>query len=381
MKILIAPNAFKHSLSAIEIAKAIQCGFENADFNAEYELMPIADGGEGLTDILVTQLKGNFIKKQVADPLNRKIETKYGVIHKDTAVIEVASASGLRWLKKNELNPLKASAFGTGELILDALEKGYRKFVIGLGNSATVDAGAGILQALGAKFLDKSGNEIDRGGEALLNIDKIDLSQMDYRLKQSDFKIACDVENTLLGELGAAKVFGPQKGADETMVNLLEDALTHFSQQTEKHLGKNMANQKHGGAAGGIAASMAVYLNAEIVSGIEFLLNLTGFNQSIKTTDLLITAEGGLDEQTLAGKGPYGVAKMAKAHGVPVIVLAGQISQTLDLKLFKHFDAVFPIGTGPVSLDEAIQYTEKNIIRTASQIAKTLSLNILKHEN
>jgi glycerate kinase len=375
MHIIIAPNTFKHSLSTFEVAAAIKSGFEKSGLDATYTIFPIADGGEGVTDILVRHLSGDEQSVTVQDPLGRLINTSFGLINKGkTAVIELARASGLRWLQNQELNPMQASTFGTGQLILKALDLGVRDFVIGLGNSATVDGGAGLLQALGVKLTDEQGKPIAPGAAGLGKLHHIELKELDSRIAESTFTVVCDVENPLLGESGAARVFGPQKGADPAMVEELENYLSGFNYLVKKNLKKDMAALVHGGAAGGTAAALAVFLNAKLVPGVEYIVNLTGFTQALPHADLLVTAEGGLDKQTLAGKGPYGVARLAKAHQIPVITLAGQIPADLDLSLFEYFDAVIPIGAGPVSLEEAIKNTAVNLSRTAWQIGNILRL-------
>ena len=235
-----------------------------------------------------------------------------------------------------------------------------------------------MLQALGVKFLDDKNEPIPPGAAGLAKLSFLDMSELDQRLAQCKITVVCDVDNTLLGPLGAARVFGPQKGADPETVEQLESYLANLAAVTEKYLGKNMATLKHGGAAGGTAAGLAAFLNAELVAGTEYILEKTGFTNILPNTSLLITAEAGLDEQTLGGKGPYGVAKMAKLHHIPVIALAGQFSIGLNLNNFEHFDAVFPIGTGPVSLEEAIAHTATNLQRTACQIGKLLQLPIRK---
>lgn len=375
MHLIISPNAFKYSLSGWAVAEAIKAGFEKSGLAATFHLFPIADGGEGITDILVRQLNGKFVFLQVQDALGRNIQTSFGVIKNNTTgVIELARASGLGWLQKHELEPLEASTFGTGQLILAALDKGLRHLVLGLGNSATVDGGTGLLQALGVRFLNEQGLPVGRGAQALLNLHRIDISGIDSRLKECTITVACDVENPLLGEQGAARVFGPQKGANPADVEILEQSLARLNQVVQECLGVNMADLVHGGAAGGTAATLLAFLRADLVPGVEYLLDLTGFDEALTTANLLITAEGGLDAQTLAGKGPYGVARRAKQKGIPVIVLAGQIPAQLDLRQFKYFDAVFPIATGPVPLEEAIAHTAQNLTRTAWQIGNLLNL-------
>ena len=377
MHIIIAPNAFKHSLSAFAVADAIKAGFEKSGLPATYAVYPIADGGEGITDILVRHLKGQFRATTVQDALGRNIKSYFGLINnKKTAVIELANASGSRWLQPNEFNPELASTYGTGQLILNALNLGIRDFIIGLGNSATVDGGTGLLQALGIKFFDDRNQPLALGAKALGKLATIDVSGLDPRLSECTITVACDVENVLLGATGAARVFGPQKGANAAMVDDLERYLTNLNEVVKKYLGKDMAFLKYGGAAGGTATALATFLEAKLVSGIHYLSDLTHFSAALPSADLLVTAEGGLDNQTLAGKGPYGIAQLAQKHNVPVIVLAGQIPDNLDLSKFTCFDAVFPIGTGPVSLAQALAYTTENLNRTAWQIGNLLKLGL-----
>lgn len=377
MHVVISPIAFKHSLSGLEVAAAIKSGLEESNLNATYSIFPIADGGEGMLEILVNYYQGTYQRVSVKDPLHRPIEAKFGLINQGkTAIIELAQASGLKHLKSSERNPLITSTYGTGELIKAALDVGVREILIGVGNSATVDGGTGILQALGAKFYDQENKLLELGAEPLLYLAAIDLTGLDPRLADCEITVVCDVDNPLLGTNGAARVFGPQKGANEANVQLLENALTQLAAITQKQLHKQIRELPHGGAAGGTAAGLAAFLNAKLVPGTEYILQKTNFPELIKNADLLITAEGGLDEQTLAGKGPYGVAKLAKIFNVPVIVLAGQIPVYLNLKNFLFFDAVFPIGTGPVTLPEALAHTADNLKRTACQIGKLLQLPI-----
>ncbi|GEO06937.1 glycerate kinase [Adhaeribacter aerolatus] len=377
MHIIIAPNTFKHSLSAFDVAEAIEVGFRKSGLTATYTLFPIADGGEGITDILVRQLNGKLEAVTVQDPLGRPIITSFGVIRENQiAVIELARASGLRWLQKDELIPLLASTYGTGQLMKQALDLNIRELVMGLGNSATVDGGIGILQALGARFLNEAGETIGQGAEGLLNLHSIDLAGLDERLSDCTITVACDVENPLLGPMGAAPVFGPQKGADAPTVEILERGLTRLNQVVKKQLGIDMADRVHGGAAGGTAALLAAILGADLVPGVDYLLDLTNFSDALTEADLLVTAEGGLDEQTLAGKGPYGVARQAKSKNIPVIALAGQIPAKLDISRFVYFDAVFPIATGPVPLEQALALTAENLTRTAWQIGNLMQLNL-----
>lgn len=376
MHIVIAPNSFKHSLSTWEVASVIQAGLEESQLEARYTIFPIADGGEGMLKILVDYWQGVYHQVMVQDPLGRLIQADYGFVPEgQIAIIELAQASGIKHLSSSERDPIRASTFGTGQLIMAALEAGAREIIIGVGNSATVDGGTGLLQALGIKFYNGKNEMVAPGAAILANLTRIDKTGADPRLALCKITVVCDVDNPLLGLLGAARVFGPQKGATPEMVAKLEVYLNHLAEVTKKELGKDMAGLKHGGAAGGTAAGLAVFLNAELVAGTEYILEKTGFPEILNTTDLLITAEAGLDEQTLAGKGPYGVAKMAKRRQIPVIALAGQFPADLDLQRFTCFDAVFPIGTGPVLLEEAIARTAVNLQRTACQIGKLLQLS------
>lgn len=377
MHIVISPNAFKHSLSGLEVAMAIRAGLEESGLAASYTVCPVADGGEGMLEILVNYWQGSLHTVTVPDPLGRPVEALFGLVNEGkTAIIELAQASGIKHLAHAERNPLQASTFGTGQLIKAALETGARDFLIGVGNSATVDGGTGLLQALGARFYDAANQLLTLGAAPLANLARMELTGLDPRLAQSKITVVCDVDNPLLGEQGAARVFGPQKGADAATVELLETSLARLAAIIQKDLGKDSTILSHGGAAGGTAAGLAAVLNADLVPGTEYILQKTNFSQVLKTADLLITAEGGLDEQTLAGKGPYGVAKVAKEHAVPVIAFAGQLPAGLDLKRFTYFDAVFPIGTGPVTLAEALAQTTINLHRTACQVGKILQLSL-----
>ncbi len=381
MHIVIAPNAFKHSLSGLAVATAIQAGLEESGIPATYSLFPIADGGEGMMEILVNYWQGTYHTVLVLDPLGRPIEAVYGLVNQGrTAIIELAQASGLKHLTQSERDPLNASTYGTGQLLKAALETGASEFLIGVGNSATVDGGTGLLQALGARFYDKNDQLLALGAAPLVNLAHIDLTGIDSRFTQGNLTVVCDVDNPLLGKLGAAWVFGPQKGADEATVAFLETALAQLAAITRKQLGKDIAAVPHGGAAGGTAAGLAACLNANLVPGTEYILHKTNFTDLLQKSQLLITAEGGLDEQTLAGKGPYGVAKLAHNLKIPVIVLAGQIPSHLNLSRFTYFDAVFPIGTGPVTLAEALSQTTVNLTRTACQIGKLLQLSWRERE-
>lgn len=377
MHILISPNAFKHSISAFEAAKAIKIGFEKSRLNSSFSIFPIADGGNGTMELCVEKLQGIYKKSEVHDPLGRKIVSTFGYIPSSkTAVIEMAEASGIHLLSHQERNPFKANTYGTGELMLKALDEGAEIIIIGVGGSATVDAGVGMLQALGVEFFDHNQILIGPGNLELDNISSFDLSKLDQRMRKIKIVVACDVNNPLLGENGAARVFGPQKGASEEEVEMLEKNLESFNTLIKDILKKDVGLMPKGGAAGGISAALYAFFNAELVNGLEYLLELTNYKNELAKADLIISAEGKVDSQTLEGKGPFALAQIANDHKIPVIIFSGQVSKDLDLQSFKNIEAIIPICPGPVSLDEALENTEINLIRTAEHIGNILNLSI-----
>jgi glycerate kinase len=369
MHVLIAPNAFKNSLDATQVATAIQQGLRLSKLNCTTECFPIADGGDGTASLIIEKCNGQIIHKEVRDPLGRKINSSFGLIDKgQTAVIEMADASGLRLLKKDELDPLQASSYGTGELIKFALDEGVSKIIIAMGGSATVDGGCGILNALGSVFLNTKGIPLRVVPGDLINMAKVDNSVLDKRIFDCEIIILCDVENKLLGPHGSAYVFGPQKGASPAEVNLLESFLKNFSKVSAAKLGTDMAGIKHGGAAGGAAAGLHTWLNAKLVNGIDYFLSLTNFDKALNGTSLVITGEGSIDLQTLHGKGPYGVAQKAKNKNVPVIGIAGKVPLEQDDSLKQYFDILISINNEPADIATAMGNTEKNLVRTATEI-------------
>jgi glycerate kinase len=375
MHILIAPNAFKNSLAADQAANAIEVGFLQSSLTCSCECFPIGDGGDGTGELIIKKFGGIRITGEVYDPLNRRISASFGWIdNAKTAVIEMADASGIRLLKPEESNPLIASSYGTGEQIKVALDKGAKKILICMGGSATVDGATGMLSALGARFLDDSGNELADLPEALVNLATIDLSNLDKRIIDCEVIVLCDVDNLLLGEKGAAAMFGPQKGASAENVKKLDDALSRLSEITLQQTGKDMSTIQYGGTAGGAAAGLYALINAELVNGIEYFLELTRFDDSLNKADLVITGEGKIDEQTLQGKGPIGVAKRAKLKGIPVIGLAGKIPLEKNSELEQYFDVLIPIGNEPVDLATALHDTYNNLKRTAREIANLLAM-------
>jgi glycerate kinase len=372
MQILISPNAFKNSLDASAVAEAIEKGLQQSSLICTTTCFPIGDGGDG-TGRLLTQLCGGvFINETVQGPLGRKVEAGFGLIDNgQTAVIEMADASGLRLLSDGERNPLQASSFGTGELLVKALDQNVKKIILCIGGSATVDGGCGILQALGTRFLDDSGQAFNNLPESLINLAEIDLSGLDKRVKNCEFIILCDVTNTLLGENGSAKIFGPQKGASEKMVEQLEAALTQFNKIVLQQTGIDLSVIKHGGAAGGVAAGLNALIDAKLVNGIDEFLAITCFDMELKKANLLITGEGSIDLQTLGGKAPYGVAVRAKQKNIPVIALAGKTDASHELN--KWFDEILNINNGSTDLDVAIAATAENLTQTAMDLGNRLA--------
>lgn len=372
-RVLIAPNAFKHSLNAEAVALAIQKGLQQSQLDCVCNCFPVGDGGDGTGNLLVKKYDGETVWVPVQDPLGRTISASYGLVNNgETAIVEMASASGIRLIKSHELNPLQATSFGTGSLIKHALDQGAKKIVLAVGGSATVDGGMGILQALGVRFTDAAGQPITTTND-LIHLANIDCSTLDQRIF-SAFTILCDVENTLLGEQGAAAVFGPQKGATPDAVQRLDTGLAMFAKIALEQTGFDMVACKHGGAAGGVAAGLYAFFKAQLVNGIDFFLDFTGFEQALNQTDLVITGEGSIDEQTLQGKGPYGVAYRARQKNLPVIGLAGSVPLELNVHLNLYFDLLLSISNGPADLSTALGHTEQNLIRTAHQLGNFLNV-------
>ncbi|MCW3089446.1 MAG: glycerate kinase [Ferruginibacter sp.] len=376
MHILIAPNAFKHSLTAEGAAAAIRKGLLQSRLACTCECFPIGDGGDGTAELIIKKRGGKLIATTVNDPLGRKINTSFGLIDDgNTAVIEMADASGIRLLSHDELNPLRATSFGTGEQIKIALDKGARKIIIGMGGSATVDGATGMLKALGIRFLGAAGVELLNLPESLVNLVSVDLTDLDKRIKESTVVVLCDVDNLLSGKQGSAAIFGPQKGATAEGVQKLDAALGRLAAVAFEQTGKDMSDIKYGGTAGGAAAGLYAFLGAQLVNGIDHFLELTGFDIALKKADIVITGEGSIDEQTLQGKGPFGVAAKAKGNGLPVIALAGKVPLERNAGLQNYFDVLMPIGHQPSDLATALASTENNLIRTAEAIGNLLAMS------
>jgi len=374
MQVLIAPNAFKGSLSAHEAARAIGEGLGRSRLSCHCELFPVGDGGDGTAELLVQRLGGRAIPVDVQDPLGRTISSSLGWIEeRRCAVIELADASGLRLLRREELSPLHATTFGTGELIRKALDLNARQIVLGIGGSATVDGAAGILRALGVRFLDAAGKELSPAPQALADLETLDLTSLDSRLAGCELIVLCDVDNPLLGPQGAAAVFGPQKGATPQIVRTLETALTQLATVLHRQTGRDISRIPHGGASGGVAAGLQGFLQARLVNGIEYFLDATGFDLAVQKASLVITGEGSIDEQTLQGKAPHGVALRAKARNIPVVALAGRVPLEMQAPLQEYFQVLMAIGAGPEALDEAMRHTAQNLARIACELGNLLA--------
>lgn len=372
---LCAPDSFKESLTAMEAARAMAQGIENADHDAEVRCLPMADGGEGTARALVDATGGSMRAVPVHDPLGRPVEGHFGLLADGTtAVVETAEASGLALLEAKERNPLIASSYGTGELMLAAVRSGAKRIIVGLGGSATNDAGAGLLQAIGVRLLDKNGNDLAHGGAALANLTTIDISTMDPALKNVAITAACDVTNPLTGPTGASAVFGPQKGASKDDVATLDAALAHFAQVIDSQLGVAVNDVPGAGAAGGIGAALKGFLNAEFRPGIAIVIEQSGLDAAAQWADVVFTGEGSIDFQTKFGKTPAGVAETAKRHGKPVIAVAGHIGTGIDELHEVGIDAVFGIAPGAASLSELLADAAANVTRTTEQIVRTLQL-------
>jgi len=360
MKILIAPDSFKGSLSALEVAAAIQKGIKKTDTSIETILVPMADGGEGTVQSLVDATDGKIIELSVHDPLFREIKSFYGIMGDGkTAVIEMAAASGLPLLKPEERNPLKTTSFGFGELIKDAIDRGCNEIILGLGGSATNDGGIGMAQALGVRFLDEQGNEVGSGGGELMKIKTVDYSGIDPRLNDVKFIAACDVDNPLCGEKGASNVYGRQKGATDNDVNFLDSGLSHFAQIIENKTGLNLKDYSGAGAAGGLGFGVMIFLKGKLERGFDIVARITKLAEKMAGADLVITGEGQIDFQTAHGKTPFGVAQLAKAKNIPVVAIAGSLGENYQILYDKGFDAIFSIINKPMSLEKAFENTSE----------------------
>lgn len=376
MKFVIAPDSFKESMTAKAAAVAIQAGLQKIYPDADYELVPMADGGEGTVQSLVDATEGEIITADVQNPLDETVSAFYGVLgDQQTAVIEMSAASGIQFVTTETKNPLITTTYGTGQLIKDALDRGMRRFIIGLGGSATNDGGAGMAEALGVRFLDENGQQIARGGAALATLHEIDMSNLDPRVAESEFLLASDVTNPLVGETGASAVFGPQKGATPAMVAELDAALTNYAAVIKAQLGVDLANTPGAGAAGGLGAGMLAFTQAKMQSGISLVVEATELVAKAANADVAFVGEGAIDFQTQYGKTPIGAAQAVKqaSPNAKVIGLAGYVGDGIDALYDLGIDAVFSIVPGAVDLLTAMKTGEANLTRTAENIARLLN--------
>jgi glycerate kinase len=355
MRVVVAPDSFKGSLSALRVAEAMGRGVRAVFPEAQVVLAPIADGGEGTVDALVAATGGRLERHAVSGPLGDPVRAPWGVLGDgQTAVIEVAAASGLALVPRERRDPGAASTFGTGELVRAALDAGFRKLVLGIGGSATNDGGAGLLRALGARFLDGEGRDLPEGGAALARLSRIDLSALDPRLATAEIEVACDVQNPLTGPAGASVIYGPQKGASPELVRLLDASLARYAEVAQATTGRDVARTPGAGAAGGLGAGLLFFTPARLRPGIDLVLEAMRFPSLVQGASLVITGEGRADTQTAMGKAPVGVARAAARHGVPVVCLVGGLAEGAEELYGCGIDALASIVPEPMTLEAAL---------------------------
>lgn len=375
-KFIILPDSFKGTISSIGVANVMKSSIKSHFPEAEIISIPVADGGEGSVDAFLSALDGDRIDMVCSGPYFEKINTYYGLIDNgNTAVIEMASAAGLP-LVGDRKDPSKTTTYGTGEMIRDALGRGVKKIIIGLGGSSTNDAAAGCLSALGVKFLNKDNKVFIPTGENLNLIEGIDLSGLDKRIEKTDIEVMCDIDNPLYGENGAAYIFGPQKGADVAMVKFLDSSLKYFSKITEEYLHLDLKDLPGAGAAGGMGYGIASYLGGNLKMGIDIVLDTVDFDQNLKDTDMVFTGEGNLDSQSLSGKVVIGISRRCKKANVPVIAVVGGVSDDIESVYEEGVTSVFSINRRPESLDISKHNTKENLAFTMDNIIRILKLNL-----
>ena len=375
MKIVIAPDSYKESLSALEVATQIELGFREIFPDAQYVKVPMADGGEGTVQAMAEATSGRIIDVSVTGPLGQPVQGFYALTGDGRmAMIEMAAASGLALVPREQRNPEITTSYGTGELIRAALDAGARHLILGIGGSATNDGGAGMLQALGVQLLDATGQHIARGGAPLAQLARIDVSGMDARLAECTIEVACDVDNPLTGPRGASAIFGPQKGATPEMVAQLDANLKHFAQIVQSDLGVDVDQVAGAGAAGGMGAAMLAFLKGQLRPGCEIIAKAVGLNAAVQGASLVITGEGRIDQQTIFGKTPFGVATVARQHGVPVIGIAGSLGTNAHVVHQHGIAAIFSVLSRPCTFQDAVADAEHNIRNSARNIAAMLKL-------
>ncbi len=374
MKIILAPDSFKGSLTAAEAACSMERGLRRVLPNLEILKLPVADGGEGTIGAFHQAAGGSFQEVDVTGPVGDRRNARFLVLPNGTAVMEMAEASGIAGLTRHQLDPLHATTFGTGELLRAILDHGCRSIIMGIGGSATNDGGAGMAQALGACFLNAQGRELAPGGAALLELQHIDCTRLDPRLRETSITVACDVTNPLCGEQGASAVYGPQKGATDQDVALLDRALAHYAGVLNREFGIDVATVAGAGAAGGLGAALLAFCNAAIRPGITAVLDVIGFDQALSGAGLILTGEGRIDAQTANGKVPVGVAERAKAHspGIPVIAIAGGLGEGAEAVFAHGIDAILPIVDEAMPLEQAISHAGPLLEKAAERAFRLL---------
>ncbi len=369
MKIVIAPDSFKGCLNALNVAHAMRRGVQRVFPDSLIEMIPMADGGEGTVDAILCAVPGEKIEINVTDPLGRSIMATYALIDEgETAIIEMAAASGLTLLSKQERNPSVTSTQGTGLLIKNALDRGVKKILLGIGGSATNDGGAGLAVALGVRLLDSMGNVLPQGGAALADLVNIDMSGLDPRLAKVRIEVACDVENPLCGPEGASVVYGPQKGANTKDIQLMDKALQRLGEVLSEIAGTNLLELAGGGAAGGLGAGVVGFLGAQLRPGSQMVLEVANADEKIKQADLVLTGEGRTDVQTAYGKVPVGVSALAQKYAVPVLVISGSVEGAPDFLAYTGIATCFSVAEGPTTLEEALLKAEQQLERAVWRI-------------
>ena len=372
-KIVVASDSFKGSLTSLQVADSAERGVHEVFPDCEVVKVNVADGGEGTMEALRQTLGGKVVHIDVSDPLGRLVSATYVILDDGiTAVLEMSAASGLTLLRPDERNPMRTSTYGTGQLIADALSKGCRKFLVGIGGSATNDAGMGMMRALGCRFLDAEGKELDGTGSSLINVEDIDVSCLAEGLNESEFIVACDVDSPLYGPKGAAFVFSPQKGADRDMVDALDKGLEHFASIVRHVMGRDVAEIPGAGAAGGLGGGFLAFTNARLERGVEMVLDAIGFDRMIRSADLVITGEGRVDFQTLTGKTPYGVLKRARKQNIPVIAIGGSVTLSDEEVLKAGFAGAYAVTPAGMPLEEAMKadVASHNVTSAVASILK-----------
>ena len=373
VRIVVAPDSFKGSASATAVAAAMARGVRRVFPDAEVVQVPIADGGEGTVEALVGATGGVVRRTEVTGPLGEPVVAAWGILgNGQTAVIEMAAASGLMLLAADRRDPFRTTTYGTGELIRAALNAGLRRLIIGIGGSATNDGGAGMARALGAHFLDDDERELPEGGLALAGLSRIDLTQLDARLNETEIVVACDVDNPLCGSRGASTVFGPQKGVTPDGVELLDRALANYAEHAKEATGRDVAGLPGAGAAGGLGAGLLFFTGARLRPGVEIVLDAVGFADLARTADFVITGEGRTDYQTAYGKAPVGVARAAKAVGVPVFCISGALGEGADDVLAHGIDATLAICDRPMTLEECMRDADKLIESSTARLCRII---------